>query len=148
MVNSKNFRLEEQFNYKEYNCYIGFSIYGYRIAGVEIPVNNETNYYELLSKIENSCICDDCYYLDEKNMIILETYLGHSKYRYNIEEYKEIWGSDCDQESLKNMETTNNDNLNRKIGTKDLARKSCISIVKKFEHFMQKLFIMGDNYDF
>lgn len=35
MNNNSIFRLEEQFIYREFNCYIGFHINGHRISWVE-----------------------------------------------------------------------------------------------------------------
>ena len=62
--------MEEQFNYKGLNCYIGFHQLGHRIAGVEIPYN-KTNFKNIL-KLEISINCDYSDKNDENQYYIIE----------------------------------------------------------------------------
>ena len=131
MKNNKIFRLEEQFNYKGLNCYIGFHQLGHRIAGVEIPYN-KANFTNIL-KLEISINCDYSDKNDENQYYIIENDFDHINNSYDIEGYKSIWGKDVDQERIEIMERRNKEELSMRsiVGSKELAEEKCRYLVNK-----------------
>lgn len=131
MQNNRIFRIEEQFNYKGLNCYVGFHRTGHRIAGIEIPFNKTS--ITTLEQLKNILNCDYIYQDDEKEYYVIENDFGHIHNTYDIKGYKEIWGDDADKGVLEMMERSINRESHFKLveGSKENAEESCKNLVEQ-----------------
>lgn len=87
MKNNNMFKLEEQFNYKGLNCYVGFHRLGHRIAGIEIEFS-KTNLNK--SDLEDLINCDCIIKSNEEDVFLIENDFDHIHNLYDIKGYKLI----------------------------------------------------------